>query len=84
MVTKRPWGYFIKLIHCPSVWVKLLVVKGQTSYQSHKDRDEYFVGIFKVPHNEKHRMSRGWYLEIATGTPNESDITRYEDNYDRI
>lgn len=84
MITKRPWGLFIKVIHFPFLWVKVLIVRGQTSYQSHKNRDEYFIGIFKVPRGEKHRMSRGLYLEIGTGAPDENDIIRHEDNYDRI
>jgi len=46
-------------------------------------RDEYFIGVFKVPYGETHRLSRGWYIELATGHPREHDITRYEDNYGR-
>lgn len=71
-------------MHLSFLWVKILIVKGQTSYQSHKNRDEYFIGIFKVPRGEKHRMSRGLYFEIGTGRPDESDIIRHEDNYDRV
>lgn len=83
MLSKRPWGYFLKVLHFKKLWVKFLFVTGQTSYQSHIKRDEYFIGIFKVPKGEKHRLSRGFYIEIATGEPLEHDIIRYEDNYDR-
>ena len=83
MIVSRPWGLFVKLLHTSSVWLKLLFIKGQTSYQSHSKRDEYFIGVFKVPRGEKHRLSRGIYIELGIGEPNEDDIVRYEDNYDR-
>ena len=73
----------MKLISLRRLWLKILRVKGQTSYQAHQMRDEYFIGVFKVPYGEKHRLSRGWYIELATGYPREHDITRYEDNYGR-
>lgn len=84
MLTKRPWGWMIKFIHTKKFWIKLLRVKGQTSYQSHKNRTEYHIGICRVDPGDKHRMSHGWFIEIATGRPNENDIERFEDKYDRV
>lgn len=84
MFIKRPWGWMIKFIHTKKFWLKFIRVKGQTSYQSHKHRTEYHVGVCVVKPGEKHRMSRGWFIEVATGDPDEDDIIRYEDNYDRI
>lgn len=79
----RPWGFFLTLLHLPFLWLKVLVVRGQTSYQSHANRTEWVVGVFCVPPYEKHRYSQGIYIELATGRPREDDITRYEDNYRR-
>jgi hypothetical protein len=73
----------ITLINRPKWWLKILRVKGQTSYQSHKNRTEYHLGISKVLPNERHRMSHGWFIEVATGRPEEDDITRFEDEYGR-
>lgn len=80
---KKPWGFFLKLIHLKSFWFKFLFVSGRTSLQSHKERDEYFLGVFYVPAGEKHRLQHGLFLEIATGNPQEGDIVRYEDDYSR-
>lgn len=65
------------------VLVKFLFVKGRTSYQSHKHRDEWHFGLYKVKAGEKHRMQHGVFLELALGKPKESDIIRYEDDYGR-
>lgn len=73
----------VKPLHLKSVWLKLLRVKGQTSYQSHERRTEYVVGLFKISPGEKHRYNKGWYIELATGEPSESDIIRFEDKYGR-
>lgn len=64
-------------------WFKFLFVKGRTSLQSHKKRDEWVVGLYKVKRGEKHRMSHGVFLELALGECEESDIIRYEDDYER-
>jgi len=80
---KRPWGWMITLFKTRNFWIKVLRVKGQTSYQSHKNRTEYHFGFSKVLPDEKHRMSHGIFLEIATGKPEEEDIIRYEDEYGR-
>lgn len=84
---RRPWGWMIKLIHTEKLWIKLIRVKGRNSLQSHKHRVEYHVSFWKIRKielNEVHRMTAGWYIEIATGSPAEDDITRYEDDYGRV
>lgn len=80
---KRPWGWFLKLLHLPRVWVKLLWVPGRTSLQKHYYRDEIHIGIYRVKRGEVHRMSHGAFIEIALGSPHEKDIIRIEDDYDR-
>lgn len=80
----RPWGWMVTLLSGKTFWVKFLRVKGRTSLQSHKYRTEWHFGLYKVPKKEKHRMAHGWFLELALGKPRESDITRYEDDYNRI
>lgn len=82
-LSKRPWGWMFKFIHTKRFWVKFLRVKGRTSDQSHKYRDEYFVGVFKVKKGERHRLGHGFFFELATGNPKEEDIKRYEDDYNR-
>lgn len=79
----RQWGWMVKFIHTRRFWLKFLRVKGRTSYQSHSNRTEYHFGFYRVDPEEKHRMQHGWFFEIATGSPEESDITRYEDDYGR-
>lgn len=34
--------------------------------------------------NEKHRLGKGAFIELAFGEPKEKDITRYEDDYGRV
>lgn len=83
---RRPWGSMVKLIHTKHFWLKCIVVHGRTSLQSHSRRTEYHLGttgIKKVVPGKIHRMTRGIYLEIAVGDPQEEDITRYEDDYGR-
>ena len=73
----------IKLIHTKRFWCKFIRVTGQTSYQSHHNRNELHIGIAKVAKEQKHRLNPGWYIEFAWGKPEEDDIIRYEDNYGR-
>jgi len=83
---KRPWGKMWKIIATKKFWLKVIWVKGRTSLQSHQNRTEYHLslkGIKKIKSNEKHRMEKGLYLELAFGQPKEEDIIRYEDDYDR-
>lgn len=70
-------------MHTPKFWLKLLRVKGRTSYQYHDNRTEWVLGLYKVKRGEKHRMQHGWYVELATGEPDENDIHRIEDDYAR-
>ena len=87
---RRPWGWMIKIWHSKNIWIKLLHVYTRNSLQSHENREEYhirlpWVWLSKfIAKKEVHRMTRGWYIEIATGTPTENDITRYEDDYGRV
>ena len=80
---KRPWGRMWKFIHTKKFWLKFLWVTGRTSYQAHKDRSEWHLGLYKVNPMEKHRLHRGAYVEVAMGEPKEDDVIRYEDDYDR-
>jgi len=84
MIDKREWGWMVKFIHTKKFWFKFLRVKGRTSLQSHNERVEYHFGLYKVNKGEKHRMQHGWFFELATGKPDENDIIRYSDDYDRI
>ncbi|GMQ95539.1 MAG: hypothetical protein BMS9Abin13_658 [Patescibacteria group bacterium] len=87
MLTVRPWGKMWKLIHTKHFWLKVILVKGRTSLQSHEYRTEYHIsirGIKKIKKRKKHRMEKGLYIEIATGRPDEDDIVRYEDDYGRV
>lgn len=80
---KTVWGWWLKFFHTKRFWLKILRVKGQTSYQSHDHRTEYFIGIFKVDPLEKHRLNKGLYIEFAVGEPSEEDVIRWEDKYGR-
>lgn len=79
----RPWGRMYKLISLPFMWVKLLFVRGRTSLHKHAERDEYFIGFYKVKRGELHRHNRGFYIELAIGRPREEDVERKEDDYNR-
>lgn len=85
----RPWGWMIKLWHSKRLWIKFISVSTRTSLQSHKNREEYHIRLPQlwkskfVSTGEKHRMTKGWYLEVATGVPEETDIIRYEDDFGR-
>lgn len=91
----RPWGRMWLLWHTTRLWVKIIRVDEghRTSLQSHKDRAELHIRlnagtdndfkVRKVPKYRMHRMGPGLYLEIAWGCPNEEDIVRYADDYDR-
>lgn len=86
---RRPWGWMIKFIHLPFIWIKFIhVYKGQrTSKQFHYDRYELHIGstgFTYVPKERIHRIGEGNYLEIAWGSVTESDIVRLEDDYDRL
>lgn len=72
-----------KILWGKRFWVKIILVKGKTSLQTHKERDEIHFGVSFVRRNQKHRLLPGIYLEIATGEPREEDITRFEDDYNR-
>jgi len=68
-------------------WLKIIHVKGRTSLQSHKRRTEYHIsikGIQKITPHQRHRMTKGVYIECAFGLPSEEDIVRFEDDYDRV
>jgi cytidyltransferase-like protein len=80
---KKPWGKMWRLIKTKKIWLKIIAVKSKTSLQSHTERTEWHIGIYKIPKNEKHRLTKGIYLELALGKPKEEDIIRYEDDYGR-
>lgn len=82
--TKRPWGFFIKFLSGRKFWLKFLWIKGRTSLQSHKNRDEWHLGLYKIKKGEIHRIQHGIFIELALGKPKENDIIRIEDDYDRI
>ena len=81
--TRRPWGWFHLLFQGKGVWLKRIRMQGgATSLQRHQERDELWV--IYVPHGVTHRITgRGTLLEVALGTPRESDITRLHDLYAR-
>lgn len=81
---RRPWGWYWKLLHFSRFWLKFLFVHGRTSLQSHAERDEYVLGLYKVKRGEQHRMGHGIFIEVAVGEPSEDDIVRYEDDFNRI
>ena len=83
LFVKRPWGKMWKLIYFKNFWLKLIWVKERTSLQSHAKRDEWHIGINKVPAGQKHRLTKGVFIELALGEPKEEDIIRYEDDYGR-
>jgi len=72
-----------KLLSFPKFWLKFLWVRDRTSLQSHNNRTEYHLGIYKVKPGEKHRMQHGIFLELAVGRPEEGDVIRYEDDFNR-
>ena len=78
-----PWGWMVTFLHTPRFWLKLLRVKGRTSRQYHNNRTEWVLGFYRVNPGEEHRMAHGWFIELATGKPDEDDIVRLEDDYGR-
>lgn len=80
---QRPWGYMVKLLWGRGFWLKFLRVRGRTSLQSHSRRTEWHFGLYRVDPGDVHRMQKGWFVELAVGEPDESDITRYRDDYGR-
>lgn len=91
-ILKRPWGWMVLIFHVRSLWVKLIrVYPGQrNSDQLHARRSEIHIKlpwifpIKKIPPFTRHRMTGGWYIEIAYGEPLEEDIIRYHDDHGRI
>ncbi len=82
---KKPWGKMWRLIKTKKFWLKIIAVRGCTSLQSHTERTEWYLGIYKVPRNKKHRLTKGIYIEAVSGNnPREEDIIRYEDDYGRV
>lgn len=72
------------------LWLKLIHVHpGQrTSLQYHNHRAEFHLRLndvrwarYKV--RRQHRMTPGWYLELAWGHPHEADNVRLSDDYGR-
>lgn len=89
MKMTRPWGEMWRILYLYFMWVKIIhVFDGEkTSLQSHRRRVEVHIsrkGIAFVPVGYIHRMTGGWYLEIAFGICTENDIIRYEDLYGRV
>jgi len=81
---KRPWGKMWRLIKTKKFWLKLIFVRSRTSLQSHAERTEWHAGIYKIPENEKHRLLKGFYVELAFGNLSEKDVIRHEDDYGRV
>ena len=74
---KRSWGWYRILLDGDGYWIKHLDVDGSLSYQSHKERDEYW--LICVPKGTKHKLSgHGHVMELAIGNPKEEDIERYD------
>ena len=85
-IINRPWGWMVKLIHTNRFWLKIILVDTRTSLQYHLNRTEYHISLFgikKVLPLERHRMTHGLYIEIATGFPSEDDIVRIDDDFGR-
>ena len=79
----RPWGKMWKIFHTKRAWLKLIAVHGRTSLQAHRHREEWHFGLYKVGKMEKHRLTKGLYLEFVKGNPDEDDVIRYADDYER-
>lgn len=79
----RPWGVMWKMFNTKRSWLKLILVHGRTSLQSHSQRTEWHFGLYKVEPMQKHRLLPGAYFEFVHGNPQEDDIIRYEDDYGR-
>jgi hypothetical protein len=92
----RPWGRMWMVCQCKRAWVKIIhVYPGQrTSDQYHAKRSEWhwrlgwphmrgsmWCKVIRV--GRLHRMSQGWYVEVAWGRPHENDIVRLSDDYGR-
>lgn len=73
------------VVQSTRLWVKLIRVHSRTSLQYHCFRSELHLGrsVLLVRPFEKHRMTRGWYIEIAWGRPMEDDIVRLDDDFGR-
>lgn len=92
---ERPWGRWRMLEQTETHWVKYIEIypHSRCSLQTHKHRDELWFDLDSktrtwISRNEKHRLVNSSdkvkrLIEIATGKPNENDITRIEDDYGR-
>lgn len=83
----RPWGKMWVLYSNPKFWLKFIHVRTRTSLQYHVARTEYHIslkGIKKICPFEHHRITKGNYIELAFGNPDEEDIHRIEDDYGRV
>jgi hypothetical protein len=83
----RPWGYFRTLVHTARMWVKYIHVdkNARTSWQAHALRVEIVLRspIVITRIGELHTLTKGRHIEIALGSPLESDIMRWQDDYGR-
>lgn len=78
----------LTLVATRRFWLKLIRVRPghRTSLQLHHHRDEWHLsldGLRFIPAHTLHRMTAGFYLELARGMPDESDIERVSDDYGR-
>ena len=85
---QRPWGWFRTVVQTPRFWIKIIRVRpGQrTSLQAHARRTELHLGLLHcrlIKPQAAHRMEPGWYVELAWGEPQETDIVRLADDYGR-
>lgn len=72
----KKWGYSKIILEGKGWWLKRLYIKGETSLQKHKKRDEMF--LIYVPAGVKHKIiGKGNIMELAIGDPKEEDIIRY-------
>lgn len=86
---RRPWGWMLTLIGVSRFWIKLIRVHPgrRTSLQLHKHRAELHIsrrGFTFVEPYTLHRMTGGWYIELAFGRPREDDIVRTQDDFNRF
>jgi len=80
---ERPWGKMWKIFHTKRAWLKFIKVHGRTSLQAHRHRTEWHFGFYKIEPMEKHRLTKGVYLEFVKGKADEDDVIRYSDDYGR-
>lgn len=92
---ERPWGRWRMLSQDDTHWVKYIVIypHSRSSLQTHERRNEHWINLTKrttsfIQAGDKHRLVNSTdepmhIIEVATGKPDENDITRIEDDYDR-